>query len=72
MRGEDRAQLGGEGEAQQPPVHRDQRLGMPADRADDLGMTRVEPAGERAERGQDQLGPGRDEAAPRDLAPRAG
>ena len=37
-----------------------------ADRADDLGMMGVEPAGQRAEGGQDQLALRRHEAAPRD------
>src|SRR3546814_19385670 len=54
--------------AQQAIVERHQRLGARAHRAQDFGMVGVEPAGERAERGQDQLGAGRDEAAPRHAA----
>src|SRR3546814_2671413 len=54
--------------AQQAIVERHQRLGARAHRAQDFGMVGVEPAGERAERGQDQLGAGRDEASPRHAA----
>ena len=60
--------LGGEREAQQPVGHRHQRRGIRADAADDLRMMGVEPAGQRPERRQDQLGRRNHEAAARDAA----
>ena len=51
-----RGGLGGEREAQQPVGHRDQRRRVGADRAEDFRMMGVEPAGQRAERGHDELG----------------
>ena len=47
--------LGRQRKAQQPVRHRHQRRRIAADRAHDLGMMRVEPAGQRAERRHDQL-----------------
>ena len=60
--------LGGQRKAQQAVVEWDERLRAMPHCADDLGMMRVESAGERAERGQDKLGGGGDEAAARNLA----
>ena len=48
--------LGGERKAQQPVGHRHQRRRVGADAAEDFGMMGIEPAGQRSERGHDQLG----------------
>ena len=59
-----RLDLGRQREAQEPVREGNQRLGGAADGADDLGMAGVEAAGQRAERGQDELSLRGDEAAP--------
>ena len=62
------ASSGSDRKAKQPVRQRDEGGGRWADLPNDFGMRCVEPAGERAEGGQDQLGGRCDEAAARDAA----